>query len=138
MEIKRLGLSFEKKRNSIDRRRQTDSSSSGVSHCANSCRGKAVLLTVYVEKPRRRSSSRNKHHHHHHHHHYHHLHHNNRHVAAGGNTGYNRRAQLLQYSQNLRDHSASTNHPPKTNQVPNTPPLNDKRYLCLYTCIYVS
>ncbi|KAI5602143.1 hypothetical protein POPTR_001G151150v4 [Populus trichocarpa] len=39
---------------------------------AKLCRGKAVIVSVYEERPgkRRVSSSSNSHHHHHHHHHY--------------------------------------------------------------------
>ncbi|XP_028762632.1 uncharacterized protein LOC114721023 [Neltuma alba] len=68
------------------------------------CRkGKAVLVRVYVEKPRKTTAPLNHHllHHHHYyhlHHHYHVAHHNG-HVRQG----YDRRAELLRYSQFLRN-----------------------------------
>ncbi|KAK4557706.1 hypothetical protein RGQ29_007462 [Quercus rubra] len=71
---------------------------------------KAVLVTVYVERPRKKAST--NHHHHHHHHHY--LHHTTKrevtqvnHGASGPGKGYDRRAQLLQYSKRLRESSRS-------------------------------
>ncbi|KAJ0104681.1 hypothetical protein Patl1_18358 [Pistacia atlantica] len=68
---------------------------------AKFCREKAVLITVYVEKPRRRRVLSNQHHHHHHHHYLHHI--NNREVIRGSGKGYNRKAELLRYSQSLRE-----------------------------------
>ncbi|KAJ0047916.1 hypothetical protein Pint_15758 [Pistacia integerrima] len=62
---------------------------------AKFCREKAVLITVYVEKPRRRRVLSNQHHHHHHHHHHY--------LLRGSGKGYNRRAELLRYSQSLRE-----------------------------------
>ena len=69
-----------------------------------------MLVTVYVERPRKKAST--NHHHHHHHHHY--LHHTTKrevtqvnHGASGPGKGYDRRAQLLQYSKRLRESSRS-------------------------------
>ncbi|KAI3689777.1 hypothetical protein L2E82_47744 [Cichorium intybus] len=72
------------------------------------CKEKAVLVAVYEEKPRngRLKTSKNKdikHEHHHHHHHHHHLH---VHRSKNGD-GKNRRAELLSYSQHLRESSKS-------------------------------
>ncbi|KAK9274432.1 hypothetical protein L1049_021679 [Liquidambar formosana] len=71
---------------------------------ATFCREKVVLVTVYVERPRRRLSSN----HHHHHHHHHHLYlpvkqevKQHKHGVAG--RGSDRRADLLRYSQHLRE-----------------------------------
>ncbi|XP_022027076.1 protein FAM76B [Helianthus annuus] len=66
------------------------------------CKEKAVLVAVYKENPsKRRLTTRNsdniKHHHHHHHHHLH-IH------QSKDNKG-NRRAELLSYSQRLRESS---------------------------------
>ncbi|XVF13486.1 hypothetical protein REPUB_Repub08aG0211800 [Reevesia pubescens] len=60
---------------------------------------KAVLVTVYVEKQRRRAPSN---------HHYQ-LHHT---IKQAAGKGYNRRAELLHYSQRLRDsaRSAASTH----------------------------
>lgn len=64
-------------------------------------RQKGVWVAVYVERPgsRRRlsSNSRQPQHHHHHHHQHVHLH------QACNTRGYNRKAQLLQYSRQLRE-----------------------------------
>ncbi|KAF8032729.1 hypothetical protein BT93_D1596 [Corymbia citriodora subsp. variegata] len=90
---------------------------------ASCCKEKAVLISVYVEKPQRRKLSspnpsrcphhhRCCHHHRHHHHRHHHLHphHPNeeRQIQSEGTIfgeGYNRRAELLHYSRYLRESS---------------------------------
>ncbi|XP_039166931.1 SKI/DACH domain-containing protein 1-like [Eucalyptus grandis] len=81
---------------------------------ASCCKEKAVLISVYVEKPQRRKislpdpSHRPHHHRHHYRHHHLHLHHPNgerqiqSHSTFSGK-GYNRRAELLHYSQHLRE-----------------------------------
>ncbi|XP_056174411.1 uncharacterized protein LOC130140071 [Syzygium oleosum] len=81
---------------------------------ASCSKDKAVLISVYVEKPQRRKlsspnpSHRPHHHrHHYHHHHHHHLHRPNeeRQIQSKGTfsgKGYNRRAELLHYCQHLR------------------------------------
>ncbi|KAJ8556471.1 hypothetical protein K7X08_032223 [Anisodus acutangulus] len=71
-------------------------------------RERTVYVAVLVEGPRRRSSTTNSKFHHHHHQHLH-----VRHVANGG--GYNRKAQLLEYSRNIR---ASDRPKPSTPLVP--------------------
>ncbi|XP_073047058.1 uncharacterized protein [Primulina eburnea] len=81
------------------------------------CREKAVLVTVYVEKPRLRSrSSENglSSSHRHHHHIYHDI---SKHDKRG--RGYNRRAELLEYSRQLRATSvvASNSKAPPTSEV---------------------
>lgn len=70
---------------------------------------KAVLVTMYVEKPRRLLGANGHRHHHHHHHHSHRVHHTIKreviHYTHDGDAGkryINRRAELLQYSQLLR------------------------------------
>ncbi|KAA8525980.1 hypothetical protein F0562_007920 [Nyssa sinensis] len=64
---------------------------------ATCCKEKAVLVAVYVERPRKRRVSSN---------HYHHLHlHQPKHGVNGG--GYNRRAELLDYSHRLRESARS-------------------------------
>ncbi|XVF51862.1 hypothetical protein PTKIN_Ptkin04bG0218000 [Pterospermum kingtungense] len=77
---------------------------------------KGVFVTVYVETPRRRASSNRQSHHNHHHYiktepiqHKH----------GGGGKGYNRRAQLLQYSQCLRGSA-------RVRSGSSTPPLQSK------------
>ncbi|CAI9291393.1 unnamed protein product [Lactuca saligna] len=72
------------------------------------CKEKAVLVAVYEEKPRKRrlKTSKNKdtkqeHHHHHHHHHHLHIH------QSKNSVGNNRKAELLSYSQHLRESSKS-------------------------------
>ncbi|KAK1685330.1 hypothetical protein QYE76_046178 [Lolium multiflorum] len=96
--------------------------------------GKAVLVTFYVVRPRRNkdgggesaasSSSRQIHRHHHsvHHHHHHHLHH---HLHGRSHEtprrGADRRADLLEYSRQLRATSATTVAHPK----PPLPPRRD-------------
>ncbi|KAL4602314.1 hypothetical protein ACB092_10G044200 [Castanea dentata] len=99
---------------------------------ATRCKEKAVLVTVYVERPRKRKVSTN---HRQHHHHNHYLHHTTKrgvtqvnHGAHGpGNKGYDRRAQLLQYSKHLRESSQSATTTPlplrptsSSNQQPST------------------
>ncbi|XP_050228596.1 uncharacterized protein LOC126677838 isoform X2 [Mercurialis annua] len=76
---------------------------------------KAVVVSVYEEKPTKRKlvdSSKNQHHHHHHHHHHYF-------VVQGGHRGggdrTNRRAQLLLYSQSLRE--SVHNHPPQSSHL---------------------
>ncbi|XP_077234316.1 uncharacterized protein LOC143876499 [Tasmannia lanceolata] len=90
------------------------------------CGEKAVLVTVYVEKPRRQrhvSPNRHRHHHHHHHHRYHRLKQKETHSRGGG--AYDRRADLLLYSQHLRETARSESvantpvHPPLS--APNNP-----------------
>ncbi|XP_060207453.1 uncharacterized protein LOC132635185 [Lycium barbarum] len=73
-------------------------------------RERTVYVAVLVEGPRKRrsSSTNNKYYRHQHHQHLH-----VRHVANGG--GYNRKAQLLEYSRNLR---ASSRSQPSTPLVP--------------------
>ncbi|KAK9059176.1 hypothetical protein SSX86_021795 [Deinandra increscens subsp. villosa] len=86
------------------------------------CKEKVVLVAVYEEKPRKKRltkakgkvSDNIKHHHHHHHHHIH-VHESKNNNKNKGN----RRAELLSYSQHLRESSktkASTPppHPPKS------------------------
>ncbi|KAJ8633822.1 hypothetical protein MRB53_027158 [Persea americana] len=74
------------------------------------CGEESVVVSVYVERPRRRvsasdpSSRRGGHHHHHHHH------------KVGG--GYNRRADLLLYSQQLREAAQSRSAGPTPDQHP--------------------
>ncbi|XP_022718384.1 uncharacterized protein LOC111276796 isoform X2 [Durio zibethinus] len=74
---------------------------------------KAVLVTVYVEKPRMRAFSKQSHHHRHHY-----LHHTiqkeiiqHKHGGAAGK-GYNRKAELLHYSQRLRESARSASSTP--------------------------
>ncbi|KAH9776952.1 hypothetical protein KPL71_006864 [Citrus sinensis] len=77
---------------------------------AKFCGEKGVLISVYEEKPRRRriaasrQQQQQQHHHHHHHHHQHRYHclYNDL-DSAGTGKGYNRRAELLQYSRTLRE-----------------------------------
>ncbi|ONI06360.1 hypothetical protein PRUPE_5G055600 [Prunus persica] len=78
------------------------------------CKEKGVLVSVYVEKPKRRTFSNHRHHHHHHHHNnHHHIHHTIKrevvHYRRGADgRGYiSRRAELLQYSQHLRQSARS-------------------------------
>ncbi|GMY29899.1 Protein lingerer like [Fagus crenata] len=71
---------------------------------ATCCKEKAVLVTVYVERPKKRKVSTN------HHHHY--LHRTTKQEVTqfspcASGKGYDRRAQLLQYSQHLRESSRS-------------------------------
>ncbi|OIS99726.1 PREDICTED: uncharacterized protein LOC109231305 [Nicotiana attenuata] len=95
-------------------------------------RERTVYVSVLVEGPRRKrsSSSNNK---------YHHQHLHIRQVANGG--GYNRKAQLLDYSRNLR---ATARSQPSTPLVPQ--PIqrqnsqivavkNKPRYVSLPTCM---
>ncbi|KAI5327951.1 hypothetical protein L3X38_027347 [Prunus dulcis] len=76
------------------------------------CEEKGVLVSVYVEKPKRRTFS-SHHHHHHHHNNHHHIHHTIKrevvHYRRGADgRGYiSRRAELLQYSQHLRQSARS-------------------------------
>lgn len=64
---------------------------------------KGVWVAVYVEKPRRRSLS-NRHQQQHHHHHQHHL---RQAKGACNGRGYNRKAQLLEYTRQLRESARS-------------------------------
>lgn len=81
---------------------------------AKLCKEKVVLVSVYVERPRkRRVSSNNRHHHHHQY-----VHHSikqevtlNKHGDVAGK-GYNRRAELLLYSQRLRQSGPSPESSP--------------------------
>ncbi|KAI9088917.1 hypothetical protein K1719_029196 [Acacia pycnantha] len=74
------------------------------------CRkGKAVLVRVYVEKPRKTTVPSN-HVHHHHHHHHHVFHHN-----GSLRQGYDRKSELLRYSQFLRN---SVRKEPSTTLLP--------------------
>lgn len=97
---------------------------------------KPVLLSVYVERPKRRPASLT-HHHHHHHHHHHYVHHtikreaiSHRDGAAGKGYTTSRRAELLQYSQRLRQSagrapessSSSTPYVPNPNHTSNPQP----------------
>lgn len=74
-------------------------------------RGKGVWLSVYVEKPsKRKSVSRN---HHHHYHHHHHLYvHSARKLTGNNGGGYSRKAQLLEYSRQLRESARSQANSP--------------------------
>ncbi|XP_012070143.2 lysine-specific demethylase 7B-like [Jatropha curcas] len=76
---------------------------------------KAVLVSVYEEKPTKRKLPSNNHHHHHHHHrHYYYVHHSIKQDNKHGETavkGYNRRAELLLYSQHLRQSVRSAESP---------------------------
>ncbi|XP_054775936.1 uncharacterized protein LOC129284469 [Prosopis cineraria] len=75
------------------------------------CRkGKAVLVRVYVEKPRKMVVPSNHLYHHHHYHHYHVVHHN-----GSPRQGYDRKAELLRYSQFLRN---SARKAPSTTLLP--------------------
>lgn len=68
-----------------------------------------MVVSVYVERPRRKVSSSNpdrRHGGYHHHHHHHHE------VGAG----YNRRADLLLYSQQLREVARSKSAGPAADQ----------------------
>ncbi|KAM3686872.1 hypothetical protein ACJW30_10G034700 [Castanea mollissima] len=85
---------------------------------ATRCKEKAVLVTVYVERPRKKKVSTN---HHQHHHHNHYLH------QKRGNPSQPWRAQLLQYSKHLRESSQSVTTTPlplrptsSSNQQPST------------------
>lgn len=69
---------------------------------------KAVLVKVYVEKPKKKRSSSSIQQHHHHHHHYH-IHHTVKQQDIDGSAstssskGYDRRSGLLMYSRLLRN-----------------------------------
>ncbi|KAK7262183.1 hypothetical protein RJT34_29745 [Clitoria ternatea] len=91
---------------------------------------KAVVVRVYVEKPRKKRSSSNHIHHHHQHHHHHHLHHYHIHqgvregvVHGSASKGYDRRAGLLKYSHLLRESARGT----ISTQVPLIAPSNNKK-----------
>ncbi|OAY60134.1 hypothetical protein MANES_01G088600v8 [Manihot esculenta] len=67
---------------------------------AKLCLKKAVLISVYEEKPTKTKDHRHKHHHHHHY-----VYHSIQQDKGGDQPtgkGYNRRAELLLYSQRLR------------------------------------
>ncbi|XP_062146058.1 uncharacterized protein LOC133854046 [Alnus glutinosa] len=97
---------------------------------ATCCKEKAVLVTVYVERPRiKRKVSQN--HHHHHHHHHHHLRQTIKrelilHNQGPSGKGYDRRAQLLQYSQHLRESARSETRPPQPSPLKPTSSSNQK------------
>ncbi|CBI40926.3 unnamed protein product, partial [Vitis vinifera] len=97
-----------------------------VTKKATSCKDKAVLVTLYVEKPRKRIN------HHHHHHHHHLLYHTikgegfQQNYGADGR-GYSRRALLLHYSQSLRESAqsaASASLNPKAISSKDQQPIN--------------
>ncbi|KAK6262813.1 hypothetical protein QUC31_008629 [Theobroma cacao] len=72
---------------------------------ATRCQDMAVLVTVYAEKPRRSVSSNHQHNRQHHY-----LHHTIKQELikhGGAGKGYNRRAELLHYSQRLRESARS-------------------------------
>ncbi|XP_057476405.1 uncharacterized protein LOC130764283 isoform X2 [Actinidia eriantha] len=93
---------------------------------------KAVLVAVYVETPRKRTFSSN---------HHHHIH---LHQPKHGGGGYNRRAQLLDYSRHLRESARSGSSPKpvsSSNQQPmkqitavGSKPKNGKVPACLGNC----
>ncbi|KAL9368872.1 hypothetical protein Peur_040071 [Populus x canadensis] len=79
---------------------------------AKLCRGKAVIVSVYEERPgkRRVSSSSNSHHHHY-------VHHVIKqevtlHKNGDSRKGYSRRAELLHYSRRLRESALSATSSP--------------------------
>ncbi|EEF37972.1 uncharacterized protein LOC8283230 isoform X1 [Ricinus communis] len=85
---------------------------------AKLCKKKVVVISVYVEKPTKRKVTSKSHRHHHHHHHCHYYNHQNikQEVTANkygdsinAGKGFSRRAQLLLYSQRLRE---SADHRP--------------------------
>ncbi|KAI4327193.1 hypothetical protein L6164_019683 [Bauhinia variegata] len=83
------------------------------------CKDKVVLVRVYVEKPRKKRESSN-HHHHHHHYHFHQTF--RREVVQGtAGKGYDRKAELLRYSQRLRQSARSAPSIPllSNKQIPN-------------------
>ncbi|XP_021284039.1 uncharacterized protein LOC110416346 [Herrania umbratica] len=85
---------------------------------ATRCKDMAVLVTVYVEKPRRRVSSNNQHHRQRHY-----LHHTiKQEQIKHGGTGkvYNRRAELLHYSQRLRESARSAASTPSQSKPVST------------------
>ncbi|CAK7356264.1 unnamed protein product [Dovyalis caffra] len=92
---------------------------------------KAVLVHVYVERPRKRrsssSSSSNSHHHHHHHHYVHHIikQELTPHKNGDSGKGYSRRAELLHYSQRLRESARSATSSPL---VPKPVSSNDNHH----------
>ncbi|KAJ4712628.1 cyclin-T1-like [Melia azedarach] len=93
---------------------------------AKFCREKGVLITMYEEKPRRRRVPPNQHQHHHHylhhhHHHYHYLHN----ASASAGKEYNRRAELLRYSERLRETARSAPSTPLLQPKP-APPNNQQ------------
>ncbi|KAJ9173311.1 hypothetical protein P3X46_016462 [Hevea brasiliensis] len=72
---------------------------------AKLCLKKAVLVSVYEEKPTKRRVSSTNHRHHHYHPHHRYVHHSiqqERDDDSPTGKGYNRRAELLLYSQRLR------------------------------------
>lgn len=92
---------------------------------------KPVFVSIYVERPKRRPASTTRHHHHHHHNHdhHHHVHHTIKqevihHGDGAGGKGYttSRRAELLQYSQRLRQSARTT--PPSPPSIPSVPNPN--------------
>ncbi|KAK2970369.1 hypothetical protein RJ640_012949, partial [Escallonia rubra] len=94
---------------------------------ATCCREKSVLVAVYVERPRKKGLSSSKNNQQHHHHHHHHLHLHQAKLGANSGKGYNRRAELLNYSRRLRESArsapASPQHPKpisSSNQQPIT------------------
>ncbi|CAK9173314.1 unnamed protein product [Ilex paraguariensis] len=84
---------------------------------ATCCREKAVLVAVYVERPRKRRLLANQQHHHHHHHHLY-LHQAKRGAHGGGS---NRKADLLNYSRHLRESARSGQSSPS---LPNPKPVS--------------
>ncbi|EXC26784.1 hypothetical protein L484_023401 [Morus notabilis] len=102
-----------------------------IRNIATSGKGKVVIVTRHVERPRRIVAT---HHHHHHHNHVHYtvkrevIHYRR---GADGKRFINRRAELLQYSQHLREsarppalapslplpNSSNNNQPPETKVV---------------------
>ncbi|GMN30915.1 hypothetical protein TIFTF001_003038 [Ficus carica] len=103
---------------------------------ATSCKKvKEVIVTRHVERPSRVVAN---HHHHHHHHHPHHVHHtvkgeviHYRH-GAEGKRFINRRAELLQYSQDLRQSARPPAPPlplpnPSNNRTPETKVIHIRR-----------
>ncbi|KAJ6308579.1 hypothetical protein OIU76_018210 [Salix suchowensis] len=82
---------------------------------AKLCRGEAVIVSVYAERPgKSRVSPSSSNSHHHHHHHVHHFIKQEVNLNKNGDSGkgYSRRAELLHYSQRLRESALSATSAP--------------------------
>lgn len=107
---------------------------------AKLCLKKAVLISVYEEKPTKIKDHRHKHHHHHHHHYVYHSIQQDKGGDQPTGKGYNRRAELLLYSQRLRQsvRPAESSHlldtkPVSSNiQQPAVKVSNDNSILYIY------
>ena len=98
------------------------------------CKDKAVQVSVYVETSRKKRPSANEHHRHCRHHD--NIHHTYRREAVNGgaaarNKGYDRRAELLKYSQSLRESGQTAPSTPllaeqisNNNSQPTTQPVS--------------